>query len=114
MNFYNSSKLLKRIMNRTGFSQREIASLLGVSEVYVSRIVNAEKGFPPARVTALKKYAEFEEFRTAAILDFSYQWKEQVLNGLTRKQRASIPSKHEKSKVKTKGRALRKASAHQS
>lgn len=108
--FKHQALILKAIMRERGASARDIAELLGVSDVYVSHMVNAKAGIPAhrAHVFGPNNSAVLE---SSALADFRSAWREEYKKGLQVKTEGGKGLKHEKQKAKkekskTKNRQL--------
>lgn len=113
--FIYQARALRKILEMNNLTGRNFAELIGVSEVFVSKMVNGEKGFPLERLSRLGvNLSKAREYLKGAILADFTRVLDLLEKGLPTQESSGKARVHEKSKVKTKSRALRKTSAHKS
>ena len=110
MKFKNQAAALKAIIEERGLSARALSETLGVSEVYVSHMVNGKAGFPASRAHALG-VRDRVLIEASAVADFKEAWQAQVKKSLQDINAGGKGLKHEKQKAKkekpkTKNRQL--------
>lgn len=110
MKFKNQAAALKAIIKERGLSARALAETLGVSEVYVSHMVNGKSGIPASRAY-LFGAKDLGFIKAAAVADFKDAWQDEVRKGLQALSTSDKAGRHEKQKAKkekskTKNRQL--------
>ena len=109
MKFSYQAEFLRNAKYYTGKTNAEIAAALGISEVYVSHMVNGKVGIPPERVHALVKFFDHyvlnpNRFLDAAVKDYSSIWRDAFKKALNESKTKGKAPRHEKTKVKKQKR----------
>jgi transcriptional regulator with XRE-family HTH domain len=73
--FLHQGRLLRRVRKAKGFTQKELASILGWDTLqFVSNIERGLSGIPPERVHRISKYLLLKELKAAHLKDVETQW----------------------------------------
>lgn len=110
MKFRFQAYIVTDFLKTSEVKARDFAETIGVSEAYVSCMVNGKAGFPASRAHLLPENVALT-LRKAAKADFEAAWLAEYRKGLQAKGTSGKAGRHEKQKAKkekskTKNRQL--------
>lgn len=103
MKFRFQAYILRGILEDYGYSARKFAAKIGVSEAYVSSMLNGKAGFPASRAHVFPE-GVCDKLRVAAETDFGASWLVQYNKGLQEAEAKGKARRHEKTKAKKQKR----------